>query len=91
MIKPIYVVWQDACSDDSWNGPDDGFEDPHTIHTLGFLVFEDKAKIVVAQNIDMNKMGRSMEISIPTAWILKKKLLKLEKPKKTAKTLPHGR
>lgn len=72
MPKLVLIKWHDAVSTDGWCDEDDEIESPHEIHTVGFLIHEDKEKIVVAMQIDLDRSGYSMTMSIPKPWILKR-------------------
>jgi hypothetical protein len=65
-------------SDDNWVDMDAEHEDPHVIHTLGFLIKEDKSCIVVAMQIDTERDARSMTMTIPRAWILEVRYLRVK-------------
>jgi hypothetical protein len=74
-MKPVYVQWKDAVSFDEWT--DGEVPELHVIHTLGFLIHEDKEKIVIAMQVDPDSESRSMEMAIPRGMIVKLKKLKL--------------
>lgn len=77
-MKPVYIKWHDAVSDDEWAELHDEPEALHVIHTLGFLIKEDKKSIVVAMQIDPEREGRSMTMTIPKAWILDRRFLRVK-------------
>lgn len=77
-MKPIYVKWHDAVSDDAWIDKEDHHDlETHVIHTLGFLVHEDRSKIIVAMQWDPEREGISMRMAIPKSWIIKRRFLRV--------------
>ncbi len=89
--KLLYIEWEDACdSDGTWWTPEQviafGKEDGVLYKTVGWLIFENDKRIVVASN--MEYQGSSSKIAeserkighifkIPKGWIRKRKILKL--------------
>lgn len=74
------VSWTDAVSHDPWTDLDSAIEtNPHEIHTVGFVLFEDKHKITIAQNIDLINQGVSCIMTIPKPWVTKRTTLKITK------------
>jgi ABC-type dipeptide/oligopeptide/nickel transport system ATPase subunit len=71
--RPVYIIWQDAVSCDPWQSVDDAISTGlHTIHTLGFLLSENRKQIVVAMQLDMEGEAVSMTMTIPKPWILRR-------------------
>jgi len=72
--RPIYVEWKDATTNSGWH-----YNGDCTLmdcFTLGFMMFEDKDKIVVcATRSDDDGMISSN--TIPKKWITKRKWVKL--------------
>jgi hypothetical protein len=79
MLKPVYIIWHDAVSNDAWEELKEAKDlHPHQIHTLGFLLDEDKNKVVVALNFDIEREGASQMLSIPRSWIVKIRKLRIK-------------
>ena len=72
--KVIYCEWVDAVSDAGWEKNDKSGE-IHLCHAIGFLIKETKDFLCLATNIAENE--NSCRISIPKAWIRKKRYVKL--------------
>ena len=69
-MKPVFIKWYDAVSDDDWvDGIDKLDLTPHLIHTFGFLLLDTDNYIMVALNLDMERAGASQRLSIPKGWI----------------------
>lgn len=79
-LSPVIeiVVWKDAVSVDSWEDIGDLIKDVqlHTITTIGFVISEDKEKLMLAGNIDLHNECASCVMLIPKGWILKRKKVK---------------
>ena len=73
----VYIEWFDAQSEDNWHFVDELEDELPLIRTLGFLLREHKDRIVVAQNLDSENESTSMVMTIPRAWIKRKRRLKL--------------
>lgn len=72
-VKMIFVEWVDACAHAGWtDGSDLGIE---TCYSCGFLVKETKEAISIASAISQHHANAC--ISIPKAWIKKKRIIKL--------------
>lgn len=77
-MTPVYVVWRDAVSSDSWERLDEAARlELHEIRTLGFLVSEDDSQLVVALNYDRDGDAVSQCIAIPQDWIVKRRTLRI--------------
>jgi hypothetical protein len=70
----VYVEWVDAVSDGGWE--DDVKVDIHAVKTVGFLIAETKEGICLASTISGDNSNARMHI--PKAWIVKRKVLKIE-------------
>ena len=78
-MKPILVKWQDAVSHDEWEEMEEAKNlDPHTIITLGFLVDENDDRLIVGLNWDEERDAVAQTISIPKAWILSRRFIKVK-------------
>lgn len=67
----VSVTWKDSQSTDDWEFLDDiPFESLPVIETQGFLIYEDKEQIYVAQNLSKDFAVR-MVMQIPKACIIK--------------------
>lgn len=75
--KPVLIIWEDAGSGDAgWRTLEDiqKKEKLALVHTLGFLVIENKKQITVVQSIVQEKKGDlNTPFSIPAGWIKKMK------------------
>lgn len=72
--KLVYVEWVDAVSDGGWE--DNVKVDIHAVKTIGFLIAETKDGICLASTISGDNSNARMHI--PKAWIVKRKVIKLE-------------
>ena len=72
--KLVYVEWVDAVSDGGWE--DNVKVDIHAVKTVGFLIAETKDGICLASTISGDNSNARMHI--PKAWIVKRKVIKLE-------------
>jgi hypothetical protein len=70
----VYVEWVDAVSDGGWE--DDVKVDIHPVKTIGFLIAETKDGICLASTMSGDNSNARMHI--PKAWIVKRKVIKLE-------------
>ena len=77
LLKKIYVKWVDSSSTDEWTYIDqiDVDEIGHVIETTGFLIFENKASIIVALNYDSRGKSVSCFIQIPKVVIKERKYI----------------
>lgn len=73
-MKVIYVEWIDAVADGSWETHDKA-EDVHLCQTIGYLIKETKLGLVIASTLSGKESNA--RITIPKAWIQKKKIVKL--------------
>jgi len=71
----VQIHWSDACSEETWAEFDDKMLDLVDCVTCGYLVYEDKRRIVVAASLSEDK-GYSDAIAIPIGWITKRKVIK---------------
>lgn len=72
--KKIYVEWADACTTIGWNHSPE-LVGLSNIATIGYLVHEDKEKIVVSSSVSAN--GNCVDpLAIPKGWITKRKNIK---------------
>lgn len=73
-MKVIYVEWLDAVAGCGWQAIDlvDGI---HLCKTIGYLIKEDPSYIVLASTVSDNESN--CRLSIPTAWIKKRKNIKI--------------
>lgn len=77
-MKAVLAVWFDAVSADAWEDLAEAKKlDVHTIHTLGWLIFEDDRKIVVAASWDVERDGVASYWAIPKTWLLSMKEIDL--------------
>jgi len=66
------VVWQDAESTDSWSDITEfQLSELPNIYSVGFLLQEDKDKILLVMNLDPKNEKASMSTLIPRKWIKK--------------------
>ena len=72
--KLVYVEWVDAVSDGGWE--DNVKVDIHPVKTVGFLIAETKDGICLASTVSGDNSNARMHI--PKAWIVKRKVIKLE-------------
>lgn len=72
----IFLEWIDAESEVGWDDVDHFSSDLNTVFTVGFLVYEDKQKYVVATSYDPINEHYNCVIKIPRAWVVKKRILK---------------
>jgi hypothetical protein len=76
-FTPVLVTWRDAESKDDWSEVDSHTGTLPEIHTLGYVIKYSKESIVVAASRDTVNGMVSMVITIPKAWCLKIRKLKL--------------
>jgi hypothetical protein len=74
-MKVIYLEWTDACGQDGWHPIGAKDYTPETIKTIGFLLLEDKEKVVVTHSL--SDAYHNAYIIIPKGWITKRKIIKL--------------
>ena len=78
-LVPVYVIWHDAVSEDDWQDLDSAKElHSHQIHSLGFLIEEDKNRIVIALSLDKENDSASQTLVIPKTWMLGMKKLRVK-------------
>lgn len=78
-MKPVMVKWQDAVSSDAWEETEEAKElEPHAITTIGWLVDENKQRIIVGLNWDQDRGAVSQTIAIPKSWILEQRILRVK-------------
>lgn len=72
----VQVTWSDAMGQAGWIRPEDAAElEPVVVHTVGWLVFKSKKKVVlVGSHNDAGDYGDPTVI--PTDWVLKIRRLK---------------
>lgn len=77
-MKPVFVSWLDAVSEDAWTSIDEAKEEePPVIMSLGYLIYEDDKKLVIAANLDETNGNCSAILSIPRTWLLEMKELRI--------------
>jgi hypothetical protein len=77
-MKAVLIKWFDAVSFDPWEEiPEAKLIEPHTIHSLGWLLAEDDRKIVIAGSWDIEREGVASVWSIPKSWLLDMKEIDL--------------
>ena len=74
----VIIRWTDATSDEDWKDKDDDVVDVVDSFTVGWLVYEDATKVVLAQSITSDE-GRGHEWAIPKVCIKKRIPLRLAK------------
>lgn len=80
----VYIEWHDAYANANWMDDEEYQEwkrDPHcmTIHEIGWLLEQDKEKIIVAHRYNAGQGQYGMFQMIPKTWV---KITVLAKPKK---------
>ena len=73
-MKVLYIEWIDAVADVGWETHERA-EDVHLCKTIGFLIKETKLGLVIASTL--SEKESNARITIPKAWIRKKKVIKL--------------
>lgn len=86
-IKILYVIWLDHCSVSSWMDREEAIKtaDMAEIHTVGWLIHEDKDKLVLALNIDSSNDNVSDAITIYKKCITERIEVVAKKTKKGKK------
>lgn len=80
--RPVLVEWFDAKVHDGWHEIDEHTaEGPMLVSSVGYLLFRDKAKVVVAlsvddQNTHGRKTGAADSIAIPASCVKRVRTLK---------------
>lgn len=74
----VVVEWYDAAVEGDWKP--DAKCDIHKCTTAGFVVDESNTAICIASTLSGNQSNA--RISIPKAWIVKRKAINLTQPKK---------
>ena len=67
-FKPVFIVWDDAESSDGWEAPPDKLEE-RLCYTLGYLILESDAHVLVAATIDKEHETTNNRLQIPKAMI----------------------
>lgn len=67
--KLIYVIWNDAVSVDAWTDISEITPELAEIHSVGFLVCENKEVLTIALNVDTTNLSASCIMNIPKKWI----------------------
>ena len=75
----VEVTWDDAESDDGWDEPPAKLE-PAIVTTVGFLIKETDAHILIASTYDGNHTNA--RIQIPKSIIVKQKIIATTKKKR---------
>lgn len=73
-VKVIYLEWIDAVADNGWESHE-RTEDVHLCKTVGYLIKETKLGLVIASTI--SEKESNARITIPKAWIRKRKNVKI--------------
>lgn len=73
-MKVVSIEWLDAAATAGWHTKDS--MSLMTITSVGWLAREDKEKITVAASYDKQNDYYGCSITIPKAWIKKRKVLK---------------
>jgi hypothetical protein len=74
--KFVRVDWVDACSNSGWHSPEKP-TDLAKIVSFGYLVKEDKDKVVLAASLDLRMDGIGDSIAIPKGCITRIRTLKV--------------
>jgi len=74
-MKVLYCEWVDAVAGAGW-ADNSSVDEVHLIRSLGFLVKETEHSITLAAAISGNQCNAT--ITIPKAWIKKKKKIKIK-------------
>lgn len=65
----VYVKWRDATSVDEWDAVSDMLKyRAHIIHSVGWLIAQDKEQITIALNFDPDSGDASQYLIIPRNW-----------------------
>lgn len=65
--EPLEILWEDSCSNDSWNSPDN-HGGVLQVMTVGYLLHDFKRSVCVVQNMLGNK-NVSCSMTIPKSCI----------------------
>lgn len=69
--KPIYVIWQDASNLTGWSSFEEALAlEPAVIHSLGWLLHEDAARIVLTHSLDPTDGENLCALTVPKGWVL---------------------
>ena len=75
--KIVYLRWLDSVFRDGWHGALDKGDGLSEIHTVGYLVYEDKKYIQLAHSNFIGRDEFGGGLSIPKAVILERRVIKL--------------
>jgi hypothetical protein len=65
----VYIQWRDATSVDAWELVSEAIAfRAHLIHSVGWLIAEDKEQIMIALNFDPDSGDASQYLIIPRNW-----------------------
>jgi hypothetical protein len=71
ILKPLFIIWEDAVSIDEWTSMSDiNIDKPTLIHTVGLLVEENDKRLAVAVNYDDENESVSCVMIIPKNMII---------------------
>jgi hypothetical protein len=75
-MRALLVSWFDAVSEDAWTEIDEAKKlQMHLIHTMGWLISEDKFRLVIGLSWDVEREAVSSFIAIPKSWITNVKVI----------------
>jgi len=82
-LDQVHIVWEDAWTSSNWWTRDE-FEKkpPHILHGSGFLLYEDKEKLVISPEEKPGDNAWRYVHSIPKCLIRGREIVKRGKPKK---------
>jgi len=76
-MKMLYVRWLDSALNSRWTRvPSEDSGGLSEVKTIGFLLFEDKHHIQIAQSYDEDNSNCDSILAIPKAVIQEKRVLK---------------
>jgi len=82
-LDQVHIVWEDAwASSGTWTRDDFKKEPPYLLHESGFLLYEDKEKIVIGTEEKPGRDSWRWVHNIPKISIRGREIVKKGKPKK---------
>ncbi len=76
-MKAIYIEWKDAEDCNEWEDINEIPNSLPLIKEVGWLIKENKECIIICRDYDDKNQKVAGRITIPKAWIKKRKIIKL--------------
>ena len=73
-MRKVEVIWHDACTRGGWSSREDYLtSETALVHSVGYLLYRDKKKIILVQSWDTTpgEPHVSDSVTIPAQWVKK--------------------